>query len=187
MDSLLALRYSQMADSQNAILCPVGKVWRSLRLNHPGIELYQADESHPSYAGTYAAAMSFFVSFFGEDPRKSLFNGSLSTADAFVIREVAGAVVFDSLSYWNFELPYSLSAHFQYQDKGAGRVQFDYQSVGASDFLWYFGDGDSSIQAQPTHTYALPGIYTFRLIARHCHFSDTFQKELQVGNLAIAD
>ena len=56
MDSLLALRYRMMADQNDASLCPVGRVWHYLRDNHPEIELYQPDNSHPSVSGTYAAA-----------------------------------------------------------------------------------------------------------------------------------
>ena len=56
MDSLLRLRYMMMADSNDAIVSPVGAVWNFIRQNYPLIELYQADESHPSVAGSYAAA-----------------------------------------------------------------------------------------------------------------------------------
>lgn len=41
MDSLLNLRYNMMADDNNAILSPVGAVWKYIRQNHPLIELYQ--------------------------------------------------------------------------------------------------------------------------------------------------
>lgn len=46
MDDLLTLRYSNVADTTNAYLSPVGPLWRSLRANHPTIELYSNDESH---------------------------------------------------------------------------------------------------------------------------------------------
>lgn len=42
-------------------------------------------------------------------------------------------------------------------------VAFDNQSTHATGYRWYFGDGDSSDLASPTHTYAAPGDYTVTL------------------------
>ena len=43
-------------------------------------------------------------------------------------------------------------------------VQFVNNSVGILDFLWTFGDGDSSILNNPLHTYALAGSYQVQLL-----------------------
>ena len=64
MDSLLRMRYEYMANTNNAFVSPVGAVWRHIRNNYPGIELYNADESHPSIAGSYAAACTFYSIIF---------------------------------------------------------------------------------------------------------------------------
>lgn len=42
-----------------------------------------------------------------------------------------------------------------FTNNSTGGLQFNY--------LWYFGDGDSSIMAQPTHTYTVPGFYDVQL------------------------
>ena len=52
MDSMLCLRYTYMAEANDASLCPVGRVWRQLRRSNPEIELYSSDGSQPSVAGT---------------------------------------------------------------------------------------------------------------------------------------
>ncbi len=44
-------------------------------------------------------------------------------------------------------------------------VIFQNQSSGATDYKWYFGDGDSSTLANPTHTYAQVGMYTVTLVS----------------------
>ncbi|HLP19313.1 MAG TPA: PKD domain-containing protein, partial [Chitinophagales bacterium] len=51
-----------------------------------------------------------------------------------------------------------------------GRITFNNTSVepyqlnsGAFNWLWTFGDGDSSTQASPTHIYRQPGLYTVSL------------------------
>lgn len=46
-----------------------------------------------------------------------------------------------------------------------GTVTFTNQSTGATSYLWQFGDGDSSVLTNPTHTYNTPGFYTVSLIA----------------------
>lgn len=44
-------------------------------------------------------------------------------------------------------------------------VNFQNQSSGATDYKWYFGDGDSSTAVNPSHTYADTGRYTVTLIS----------------------
>jgi gliding motility-associated-like protein len=46
-----------------------------------------------------------------------------------------------------------------------GAFQFTNQSNLGATWLWNFGDGNSSTAATPTHTYAVPGIYTVTLMA----------------------
>ena len=56
---------------------------------------------------------------------------------------------------------------FQYSKPCAGvGTQFINQSTNGNSFIWYFGDGDSSISTQknPLHVYASPGRYIVKLI-----------------------
>ena len=87
MDSLLRLRYIESAIANGTDMSPVGAVWRYLRQNFPNIELYQADESHPSAAGSYAAAFCFYSALFKKDPSLSNFNSVLNQAEAAIIRD----------------------------------------------------------------------------------------------------
>lgn len=45
----------------------------------------------------------------------------------------------------------------------SGTVAFMDHSIDADQFLWYFGDGDSSNVQYPTHLYGQPGLYTVQL------------------------
>ena len=42
-------------------------------------------------------------------------------------------------------------------------VNFTNNSIGATDNLWHFGDGDTSTVTNPSHTYINPGSYTVQL------------------------
>jgi len=100
MDSLLYHRYLLMAELNNAAVSPVGAVWHYIRDHHPEIELYSSDESHPSLAGTYAAAATFYTVLFKKNPTLITNNLTLEAATAQTIREAAEVVVFDSLNRW---------------------------------------------------------------------------------------
>jgi Secretion system C-terminal sorting domain len=104
MNSDIQTHYKVFADSLKASLSPVGTVWANIRQQHPSIELFDPDESHPSVAGTYAAACSFYAAIFRSDPTQITFNGGLSDTDAEVIRQAAKVVVFDNLLNWNIGL-----------------------------------------------------------------------------------
>lgn len=160
MDSLLQLRYKIMADDNDAWLSPVAKVWRFLRNNNPGIELYQTDESHPSMAGTYAAALSFYSLLFHKNPELNSFNFTLSAATANAIKSAAKTMVYDSLTqYWNGAPP--LIASYTYTNT-AGNYAFTNTAQGTIlGYEWDFGDGTPhSFAPNPNHTYATPGPHT---------------------------
>jgi hypothetical protein len=101
MDSLLNLRYRMLADTNHAIVSPIGAVWNYIRKNYPSIELYQTDESHPSLAGTYAGACCFYAALFRKDPTLITFNPGLSVADVIAIRNAVKVMTYDSLLKWN--------------------------------------------------------------------------------------
>lgn len=49
-------------------------------------------------------------------------------------------------------------------------AEFDADLVNASSFIWYFGDGDTSLLQNPTHTYSDPGVYEVLLIGTDTSF-----------------
>lgn len=179
MDSLLNLRYRMMAENNEAILSPVGAVWKYIRQNFPSIELYQPDASHPSVAGTYAAACSFYTSLFRRDPADIIFNASLSAADAENIRTAAKWIVFDSLLTWHIGA-YDPIANFTLSISNGNEVQFSNSSVNASDFYWIFGDGDTTNEISPTHLFDTSGNFTVQLVAEKCGMSDTISKTISI-------
>lgn len=178
MDSLLALRYMIMKEDNDASVSPVGKVWHYIRDSFPSIELYQSDNSHPSMAGSYAAACSFYAVLFGKDPTGITYTSSLDAATATTIRQVAKKVVYDSLSKWLRPLP---DADFSYSDNNGG-VAFTNNSQKADSYLWDFADGTTDTAANPTHVFHAQGTYNVKLIAfRHC-VPDTVVKAITVNS-----
>ncbi|OSZ78625.1 hypothetical protein CAP35_10350 [Chitinophagaceae bacterium IBVUCB1] len=164
MDSVLHLRYMMAADSIKAAVSPVGAVWRYIRKNHAGIELYDTDESHPSPAGSYAGALSFYTSMFRKDPTlTSTYNYTLNTTDATNIRTAAKKVAFDSMLHWHIG-QYELASDFTYSNAGPF-FTFTNKSVNATSYNWYFGDGNTSALQNPIHSYTVMGDKTVMLVA----------------------
>jgi hypothetical protein len=184
MDSLLALRYKMMADSNHAIVSPVGAVWKYLRQNFPSIELYQSDESHPSVAGSYAAACSFYTAIFRKDPTLISFNSSLSAGDAAIIRNAAKLIVYDNLMNWNIG-EFDPSANYTFSFSAPGHVSFVNGSANAMNYSWDLGDGTTSSGSDPAHDYTSIGSYTVTLVAEKCGMFDTISQVITVTALGI--
>lgn len=183
MDSLLRKRYMYMADENEAIVSPVGAVWRYLRQNNPGINLYSADNSHPDVPGTYAAAVTFYTVLFRKDPTAITFNAGLNATTASDIRQAVKLVVYNKLGDW-FVGRYDATAAFTHQVSGP-QVTFQNQSTEADSYRWLFGDGTEAQGALPQHTYPAPGTYTVKLIARRCGWNDTATKTVQIVTMGI--
>lgn len=185
MDSLLRLRYELMADTNNAVCSPVGAVWHYIRDVFPGIELYSMDESHPSQAGSYAAACSFYASIFRKNPENIPFNYTLHPDTAAMIRNAAKIMVYDSLLKWNTGL-FDPMASFSF-DAAGYLVNFANTSINADHFWWDFGDGNTSALINPVHTYEFPGIFDVRLVASHCSLADTAVELIIISNTGMKE
>ncbi len=185
MDSLLALRYQQMADSNRAWVSPVGEVWRYLRQTQPNLELYDSDGSHPSLLGSYAAAVCFYSTLFQKSATLVKTDAGLNPASAAAVRAAVDLVVFDSLPRWNVG-QWGAEAAFSTQSTGQ-TVQFQQQSLDAQSYEWSFGDGTTSTAAAPQHTYAANGTYTVVLKAVGCSTEDTATAVVSVGGVGTED
>ncbi len=60
--------FTRLVETYSLRMAPVSRAWARIRAEHPGIELYNPDESHASPAGSYLAACVLFLVFTGESP-----------------------------------------------------------------------------------------------------------------------
>jgi hypothetical protein len=88
MQARLTRAYEDLAAANSAALAPVGEAWATARQEHPEIELYNADGSHPSPAGTYLAACVFYVTLFHRSPASADALG-LPPAQAAQLQDIA--------------------------------------------------------------------------------------------------
>lgn len=181
MDSVLRLRYMMAADSNKSALSPAGAVWRYIRYHYPSIDLYDPDESHPSPAGSYAAAFSFYTALFKKDPATATYNYSLNSTVAANIRTAVKKVVYDSMLHWHIG-QHELFADFVHSAGTGNSINFTNKSLNSNNYSWYFGDGQTSTLQNPVHTYTNAGKYTVMLVAANTTTScnDTVYSKINV-------
>ncbi len=168
MDLALKNSYLSLTEMLNGEVSPVSVVWNHLRQNNPGIELYQPDESHPSLAGSYAAACSFYTSIFKKDPTLITFDAGLSATDAAIIRDAVKVQVFDSLQIYDFKMLPESDFRFQ-SGTGSNELIFNPNNPWIKQtYFWDFGDGTNSSLPNPIHSYASNGTYIVSLTTSNC-------------------
>jgi gliding motility-associated-like protein len=69
-------------------------------------------------------------------------------------------------------------------------AQFTNTSLAGQHFRWSFGDGATSTESDPSHTYTIPGTYTIRLVAidsATCNIIDSTSKTITVAGIPTAN
>lgn len=176
MQQRLRESYMQMTDDNNAVVTPVGVAWKVVRDSLPAIDLYISDESHPSQHGSYLVACVFYASIFHKTPMGSSYLGNLPAADAQKLQYYASKVTMDSLAQWQTHGNYTTAAYSY--TSSANKLTFQNKSAFATSYSWNFGDGNTSTQASPIHTYAQPGKYKVTFTASNSCFSETITDSL---------
>lgn len=170
MQARLRESYMLFKDSFMAGVAPVGVAWKKIRASNPTINLYDPDESHPSFAGTYLAASVFYSSIFLKAANSSTYIASLNATDAAAMRTTASTTVLDSVNLWNLNST-TVVPQFTYTSLGNQAYSFQNTSKNATHYVWSFG----SMQASPTHTFTGNPPYTVKLVARNGCKKDSLQ------------
>ncbi len=177
MDSLLRKRYLEAAITNNCMVASAGAVWRYLREHHPEINLYEPDNSHPSFEGSYAVAACFYSTIFKKSPSNFNLNYHLEDSTVQKIKTAVDAIVLPQSDLWQLDA-YTTKAQFTHRTSGI-YVNFTNTSKNALSYQWFFGDGDTAEIENPSHAY-LPGKYKITLIAKGCHGNDTLVYDLNM-------
>ena len=207
MDSLLQKNYMQMAGpnmwfEERLPLAAVGAVWRFVRANHPEIELYSSDGSHPSIAGSYLAACTFYNMLFRKSALGITYNPGLPNAAASNIRLAVNEVIHSNLQNWNvgyydpapdFNIeginPATSTVLFKNESNKLPLFgSYHYQNFKRYQYRWSFGDGAFSDEVAPSHTFNAPGVYTVKLYAAYKNgsFRDSVSRIVRIGGPLIA-
>lgn len=159
-------QYMRFADFLNARVSPVGEVWKTVRSNYSGLNLYDPDNQHPSLAGSYISACTHFATIFGESPIGNGIQVKLSPEERQIIEWNASQIVLNNLNQWRF-IPKNkkIIPGFDVTINGK-KVQIDSRAQHAAFVEWDLGDGMKIVGNQIEHEYKEKGSYTIRQIVR---------------------
>lgn len=176
--------YLQMANDNNAIVAPVGMAWFASWHADTLINLWQADNSHPTIAGSYLTACVFYESIFRKSPVGLSYSPIAVQATTNFLQSIAHTTVFDSLINWNIGV-FDVKSNFNFTGNEATKTySFNNLSQNFTAYQWNFGDGNFS-NTSGTHTYADTGTYTTTLIAfDNCGNSDTSSQTVSIHAIA---
>jgi len=166
MQQRLRESYLLYADSTNASVSPVGAAWKKMRDTYPSIDLYDADESHPSLHGSYLIACVFYCTAFKKSCENAPYTlGGISGPDALKMRQIASSVVLDSLENWQGkgkipDASFTLSIN-------QNQVTFTNTSKRYQSSVWNFGDGTPlNYNQSPFHIFPTTTGGTFNVCLR---------------------
>jgi len=185
MNARLRESYLEMAVDNVSQVAPVGAAWKYVRDTYPTINLYNADQSHPSLVGSYLAACVHYAMIFKKSPVGSSFISTLNSTVAANLQLAAKLVVLDSIEKW-IHTPEPLSADFTVSQI-INSVDFLSNSVNATDYLWNFGDGNTSNLENTQHTYANEGNYSVQLIASNECETDTSTVSVLISSISVIE
>jgi hypothetical protein len=161
MQDELTIAYAQAAAAEpTGLLVCAGEAFQEAIAQHPEIALQQSDLSHPTVAGTYLAASTFYVALTGKAvPAQSAVPAGLSATDAAALRDIArvgskcsqihlkGAIATSfpknadgSLSYDFGTAGLPITAQFQLFNSGGATVGIQDALTLAPPFSWTSGN-----------------------------------------------
>lgn len=172
--------YLQMADDNRALVAPAGVAWQTSWHTDTTINLWNADNSHPTIEGSYLTACTFYETIFGKSPVGLSYSPLAQQATTTFLQTVAHQTVYDSASQWNIG-EFTPQANFSFTGNASTRTYtFNNLSQNATNYQWLYGDGTNSTTTG-SHTYAATGTYTVTLIAADsCGRSDTARQSLTI-------
>lgn len=189
MNQRLYNAYGHMADVNSGMRSPVGIAFDHVHNDgSPAVtftNLYAGDGSHPSLYGSYLTACVFYELMFEVNVEGNTFYPTgINSTEAAYLQGVAHHVLtaVDSVST-DFRQPL---ADFTFNQNGL-EYTFTNNSEHDFDWMWDFGDGNTSTAEHPTHTYASGGIYDITLTAINCGFSHDTTFQISVGTFGFAE
>jgi hypothetical protein len=84
--------YMGIARDMKIPVAPVGYAWQAARSQYPLLDLWQADGSHPTQAGTYLAACVFYAVIFNQSPEGLDYYGNIKKETAIILQSIAATV-----------------------------------------------------------------------------------------------
>lgn len=100
----ILVNYRVLNDTMKETIAPIGEAWIKAVNYLPAVDLWDPDEAHPSYAGSYLTAAAIFSTIFGAPTGTTNYNGSLSAAAASALRAFSDTAVIGQTDHARYNL-----------------------------------------------------------------------------------
>jgi hypothetical protein len=180
MQDRLETSYTEMAENNESLLAPVGTAWKNIRLNHPSINLYSSDGSHPNIKGSYLAACVFYAVLYTDNPNTSFIPNGVTQTEADIIQEIAN----NSTQVNTLDFSIRPQAMASYEVLGDSLYMYN-QSTNYSSLNWIDTNQNILSESETLTIFIgeLTGVYEIELVASNdCKESSVI---LSVNNLNI--
>lgn len=179
MQERLRESYLLMGEQNHARVAPVGIAFQHSIAIDSTLELYNADQSHPSLAGSYLAACTFYATLFKRNPVGNTFISQLTANVAAYLQDVAAHTVLDSLLTWNIG-KYEANATFSFTTNGT-TVSFLSDNLYSTQHSWSFGGNTFN----PIHDFGTGGDFTVTHVACDVCRCDSVTQTIHISSIGI--
>jgi hypothetical protein len=93
MQDRLERSYREVARELDVAVVPVAEAWRIAHQRSPGLDLWAPDGRHPSRAGTYLAACTFYGVLYEKPPVGNPYTAGLSREEVQVLQQAAATAL----------------------------------------------------------------------------------------------
>jgi hypothetical protein len=184
MQDRLITSYTEMAQENESLLAPVGVAWKNIREEHPEIDLYTNDGSHPSIQGSYLSACIFYSVLFNDSALNGFVPDNMDALEAEIIQTYAFEAIEVTTTDYTVETDAQAIANYEV----IGDSLYLYNLSTNSDSINWVGVSQNINSTEDTLTIDLKditGVYEINLIAMNDCSESTFN--LQINDLSIVD
>jgi hypothetical protein len=100
----ILVNYCVLNDTMKEIISPIGEAWMKVVSYLPSVNLWDTDDAHPSYEGSYLTASTIFSSIFNLPAKTINYNGTIVPATAYKLRCFSDSSVFNALFHTKYNL-----------------------------------------------------------------------------------
>lgn len=100
----IMVNYRVLNDTMKEVIAPIGEAWIKAIDHLPAVNLWDADDAHPSYEGSFLTASAIFSTIFNLPAETLAYNGTLSPLTAGTLRAFADSAVFTAAYHARYNL-----------------------------------------------------------------------------------
>lgn len=100
----ILVNYCVLNDTMKEVIAPIGEAWKKAVNYLPSVNLWDTDDAHPAYSGSYLTAAVIFSSIFNLPTYPLNYSGAIAPATAGILRAFGDTSVFETSFHKKYNL-----------------------------------------------------------------------------------